>query len=334
MRITKTGLVRLFVGIGAGLLCTYLAVTAVNLDDFKNSLASTDPTAVAIGLFLVLVTTYGKAARWRTIVGSQPSSLSLVPPMVIGQMANTLVPVLRVGEIIRTYLASEATGLGKAFLLGSLALEKLVDGVCLLLIVVVIVPFFQLPGWLISRGMSAGLAVLMLLVLVAGLGLFGQSLLGKLSSIAGQLPGPFGLKLVRIADQAMLGVIGLRGWRPRLSVALWSLVVWFSGVATNIAIFKAVGLPLDVTLGVILIVVGFVTGSVGTVPGRVGVFHGVVVATLSLAGIPAGPALGYAVILHLVVFGPQIVLGLAFLWRESIDFRRIFQTPVGQESAT
>jgi hypothetical protein len=60
----------------------------------------------------------------------------------------------------------------------------------------------------------------------------------------------------------------------------------------------------------------------------------VVVATLALAGIAAGPALSYAVILHLVVFGPQIVLGLAFLWRESIDFRRIIRTPVGQEPAT
>ena len=85
-------------------------------------------------------------------------------------------------------------------------------------------------------------------------------------------------------------------------------------------VFAAVDLPLasPVVAAIALLVVTQVGGAVPTVPGRIGVFHALVVFTLGMFGIESGIALGYAVVMHIVVFGTQIVLGLAALWRYGV----------------
>jgi len=52
-------------------------------------------------------------------------------------------------------------------------------------------------------------------------------------------------------------------------------------------------------------------------PGKVGVFHYLVIISLALFNVSKGPALAYAVILHLIVYGPTAILGGYYVWRES-----------------
>jgi uncharacterized membrane protein YbhN (UPF0104 family) len=50
-----------------------------------------------------------------------------------------------------------------------------------------------------------------------------------------------------------------------------------------------------------------------SVPGKLGVFHYLCTLALGAFGLDKGVALGYAVLLYFVVFGPPVLLGAFFL---------------------
>jgi uncharacterized membrane protein YbhN (UPF0104 family) len=313
---------RLVVGsvIGGGLLV--LAFRAVDPEDVTTTLRATSPSLTLGALSAVLLTTYAKAARWTAVAGlPQGATWSLVPGLVIGQVLNSLIPA-RIGDLGRVLVGSEATGLGKAFLLGTIVLEKLVDGLCLLLVAAIVLPFLQLPDWLVVSGLDAALSVLALGVGIALVLLVADRLLAFVAGPLGRIPGAWGARLTRTLQDAIRGLGGLRSWPQRGWVAWWSCVAWTSMIATNALVFRAVGVEADLSAAALVLLAVVVGGSVPSIPGRVGVFHSLVVAPLLLFGVDPARAVSAAVVLHLVVISPQLVLGIFFIWRESVDPRR------------
>ncbi|GIW05683.1 MAG: hypothetical protein KatS3mg060_0488 [Dehalococcoidia bacterium] len=314
---------RLVVGFIIGVGSIVLALRAVNFEDVTTTLRATNPALTLAALGSLLLTTYAKAARWTAFAGlSQGASWLLVPGLVIGQLFNTLIPA-RVGDLARVVVGSEATGLGKAFLLGTIVLEKLVDGLCVLLVAALVLPFLQLPDWLLTSGLDVALSVLVLGGGITGMLLIGDRLLALAAPPLGRIPGRWGERLTRALADALRGLGGLRTWPQRGWVAWWSLVTWTSMIATNLLVFEAVGLEAGLSAAVLVLIAVTLGGSVPSIPGRVGVFHSLVVAPLLLTGADPARAVSVAVVLHLLVVSTQVVLGVFFIWRESVDPRRL-----------
>lgn len=314
---------RLVVGliIGAGAIA--LTVRTVDLEEVTTTLRATNPTLTLAALGSLLLTTYAKTARWSALAGlRQDASWLLLPGLVIGQLVNTLIPA-RLGDLARAVVGSEATGLGKAFLLGTIVLEKLIDGVCVLLLAALVLPFLRLPEWLLASGLDAALGVLALGVGIATLLLVGDRLLALVARPLARVPGRWGVRLTRAVADAIRGLGGLRTWRQRGWVGWWSFVAWTTMVATNVLVFQAVGLAVDVSAAVIVLLAVTVGGSVPSIPGRVGVFHSLVAAPLILSGVDPARAVSAAIVLHLLVVMTQVVLGVFFIWRASVDPRRL-----------
>jgi uncharacterized membrane protein YbhN (UPF0104 family) len=289
---------RLVVGliIGAGAIA--LTVRTVDLEEVTTTLRATNPTLTLAALGSLLLTTYAKTARWSALAGlRQDASWLLLPGLVIGQLVNTLIPA-RLGDLARAVVGSEATGLGKAFLLGTIVLEKLIDGVCVLLLAALVLPFLRLPEWLLASGLDAALGVLALGVGIATLLLVGDRLLALVARPLARVPGRWGVRLTRAVADAIRGLGGLRTWRQRGWVGWWSFVAWTTMVATNVLVFQAVGLAVDVSAAVIA-------------------------APLILSGVDPARAVSAAIVLHLLVVMTQVVLGVFFIWRASVDPRRL-----------
>lgn len=320
---SSVAVVRLLLGLAIGLACIVWAAFAVDLGEVAATLRQTDLVLTGLALATVLLTTYAKAARWGALVeGPKNTAWNLLPALVIGQMLNTVMPA-RVGDLGRVVVAGEATGQGKAYLLGSVVLEKLVDGLCLLAALAVLFVFLSPPSWLLSQGTSAGLSIAVLALAIIALILFGDRLLTLASNLLSRLPGRAGAYLTRVLGEGLRGLSGLNGWRQRGAVALWSVLIWVSSASTNWLVFHAAGLDLGAGPALLVLIILQVGGSVPSIPGRVGVFHSLVVVALGLVGVEVALALSVAVILHLIVVGTQLVLGLIFVWRESLDPRRL-----------
>ena len=63
-------------------------------------------------------------------------------------------------------------------------------------------------------------------------------------------------------------------------------------------------------------------------PGYVGTFDGALITVLrDTAGIAAGPATAYAIVVHATLFLPVVILGLLVLWRSRMTVAQITHTP-------
>jgi hypothetical protein len=85
----------------------------------------------------------------------------------------------------------------------------------------------------------------------------------------------------------------------------------------------AFGLDVPVTAAVLLVVVSALGMVVPSSPGYVGVYHYLVVETLALFAVDRSLALSFAIVAHLATFLPLSLIGVGYLWRESLSLGRV-----------
>ncbi|MDP9236899.1 MAG: flippase-like domain-containing protein [Chloroflexota bacterium] len=105
----------------------------------------------------------------------------------------------------------------------------------------------------------------------------------------------------------------------RIAVELiaWSAVTW---LGVSVVVFMGTGaFSLDVgfAAAVFLVIVTTFGFFVPSSPGSFGVYHAIVISTLTnVFNVGKNDAVSYALIMHLVFYLPPMLLGLGFLWRE------------------
>jgi uncharacterized membrane protein YbhN (UPF0104 family) len=237
----------------------------------------------------------------------------------LGQLLNLIFPA-RLGDLGRAYLISQTGYNSQAQALGTVALEKLWDIILLVGLVLSLSLWYPLPAWVTVPTRITAIAGGLLLLGIVSL-LVGRSYLAprweERWAFVSQWP-----VLNRSAGRLLDGLAGL--YRPHIMLVTgaWSLLAWFFGALTNLALLKAFDLPGSVSLALLLLVVLQMGVAVPSVPGRIGVFEGLCLVTLALFGVEANVALGYGVILHLVVLLPPVLLGLWWLSRLDITARQ------------
>src|SRR4051794_14305894 len=135
-------------GIAITLVCLVLAVYRVDFDELLGALAGADYTLVAPAIVLWLIGYVARTLRWRTILaGASAGTLfELFGVLMVGFATNNLLPA-RLGELARAYLLRRRTGLRKTFVLASIFLERIFDGLALVAMLLVLSLLIELPGW-------------------------------------------------------------------------------------------------------------------------------------------------------------------------------------------
>jgi hypothetical protein len=271
-----------------------------------------------MALLTVLLTTGAKVARWAALLpgGEDVSGRSLARALLLGQLINAILPA-RLGEAVRFYTVARDEGLSKGLALGSIAAEKVYDVLFLLVCAGMSAALTSLPSWL--HGTLAVTAGLGAAVVAAASVLPGRRIESVAERVTGWLPDQVATRVARLVEQGVAGLESLR--RPDLAAraCAWSVVIWALALATNVFVFRAFELPLSVGAGLLLLTVlqaGMVPPSS---PARLGVFHAITVVVLGTFRVGRETALAYAMVLHGVVYGPLLMLGLAALaWKPNV----------------
>jgi uncharacterized membrane protein YbhN (UPF0104 family) len=315
---------RLYVGLGFSLVALVLALRDLDLAGVGGVIAAADWGLLGVALASYLVTVAIKAARWRLLlsVRTAPSLWRAFSVLSVGLLVNALAPA-RLGELVRAYLMGESESQSKAFVLGTIAVEKLVDLLSLFLAVALLLSQFVLPEWLIAPVQASSLLLVLLCIGVALLAWRGNLIVGPLNWLAGK--GFLGWSgwLARQAEHGLQSLDVLSRPRLMLSLILWSLVILVLGASTNYLVCAALGLSLPVWAALFLLVVLQIGVAVPSSPGKIGVFHYLTVLALSVFGVPKETAMGCGVVLHLIVYLPTVLIGVWRLWRESITWERL-----------
>lgn len=307
-----------------GGLSLYLALRNVSVEDFWASIQGADWGWLGLALLSVVVNNLAKAARWQVLAGKgseRPGFPKTLMALLAGQALNALYPA-RLGDLGRAYLAGN-TGAGRAFLLGSIALEKLIELLSYGLLLLLVVLWMPLPDWL-NRSVY-GLIAAALLLTVAALLVSRNHAWGRnvLEWMQKRRPAWIPERIAALLRAALTSLKVLRSSWDLLRVAFWSAVVWGMAIGTNYLVIRALDVRLAGVAGEIsgkmpasfvascLILVGLTVGiSVPSTPGRIGIFQYICVLALAVFGVPQATAFAYGVLLHGIVFIPTTLAGL------------------------
>jgi len=258
----------------------------------------------------------------------------------IGFMANNILPA-RGGELARAYVASRLVPVRFTTALASLAVERVFDGLIIVLLLAAAIadPHLSATATIGGRSLSevttwAGAAFVLLLgvlfaVVHAPSG--APALAGRV--LRRVLPMRAADSLVGLARHFIEGLSILRAPRDFGLVVVWSFVLWLvNGVAfyTGFLAFHLQGPPfpgapadagvaLPLTAALLLQGVVAIGVAIPSSPGFFGLFEYASRAGLGLYGVGAASAVSFAVGIHLGWFIPITVIGLWTLARAHLS---------------
>jgi hypothetical protein len=240
---------------------------------------------------------------------------------MIGFMGNYLFP-LRAGELIRAVSIGQTQKISKAGAVGSILLERLLDGITLSLTPLLLMAALDLPFWVMK------INALVLGIYIAGLSFVAfRAVRGRtmamMKPLMCLLPKSVAARLGTITERFFQGLRGLNQAGATLPVSFLSLLCWlfhgmyyfllFGALDLNLSIWAALVLQAIIGLGVIL----------PAGPGYIGNFEYFTVLGLSLFSIAKEEALAYSLLAHSLQFVPVVVIGLLFtlgigFWSQSL----------------
>lgn len=316
--LSRNGL-RLVISLALGGVATYLSVAGVDLGLLLSAIARADLAWLGAGSAAVLAVEVVKGARWQLLfLPDRVPFRRTFSAILIGRLWNNVVP-LRAGDLVRAYLVAEGAGLSKVQALGTVAIEKVFDSVTLVACAAALVAAAALPPWLKYSGLIVSALAVPTLGAVIVASRRGEELFRWSNRIVERLPASSRLGLATRLEMAARSLRALRSVRTVAAIGALSALGWTLGAVANQFVFSALGLPLPATAALMVLVAGYVVGTLPAPPGRLGVFEATVLVSLTPFAIDREVALAYAVLLHAVVLLPASILAAAMMvagvWR-------------------
>jgi glycosyltransferase 2 family protein len=262
-----------------------------------------NPWMLLLAVMLNLLSLTLKGVRWWVFLRALGvRSLALVlRATYAGASLNNLV-VAQGGEGARVLLVSRGSGVSSARVLAALALERALDAMCYLVLLVGAAWLLPLPAVITRWRLAATIALGMALLLLAWLLMRHR---GGTSSAPHAETGGIRSYLGRFA--AGVGEVASPG---RLALgALLSLGAWALQVATYHVVSLATGSPLPLAGSVAALLAVGISFLIRATPGNVGVFQMVYALTALSFGIAEAPAVAVAVLIQIVQVAPVLVVG-------------------------
>ena len=340
-----------------GLVVTSLFIAfflyRVNLGQIMDALGQANYLYVFPGFSCYMLALLLRTFRWRVIL--QPlreiSVYRIWPVLVVGCAANNLLPA-RLGELIRSYWLQLREDVSKTSVLATIVVERVFDGITLLLLAVSVsyfVPVLELlreigvhakVDWVV---IAAVLSVPFLFVgaVIAYVALFPEKIESLLGYLAKALPGRLNILVEGLARRFVLGLRVLRSPRQTGMIFTLSALIWGSEAA--LYYFVALGFGMDSVFASTKLMIGVVllttaVSNLGLVipasAGGIGPFEFLVQSTLMFFGIASGVASGYAIVVHLALLVPVTVMGLFHIWIEGVSLAALTRSSVSTDSNT
>lgn len=318
---------KLWLGLAGTALFLGLFFWRTDIPELVDALAQANYWWVAPGVAVWFAAAIVRALRWHYLLRRMTSlsTAKLYPIVIIGYMANNLLP-LRSGELVRAYVMGERHKVSKMSTLGTIAVERVFDGV-------VLVSFLILAGTIL--GLSNQLQLLALIMAIAFTVLLGSFIYiassperarGWTERLVRLLPQGLREKAQTLADSFLVGLQSLQSPHLVVLVLGTSTIAWLM----EAFMYYLIGLSFDIGEGfAAYMMVAAAANLAITLPstsGGIGPFELLTKETLTFLGVGSAVAGAYAVALHGFVLLPVIVAGLIFLWAINLSLGRTLES--------
>ncbi len=304
----------------------YLALRNVDLNDLKIAFSQAEYVYLIPVTLLGLVCQWLRSYRWGLILEpvKRLDQWTLFSLTSVGYMATLLLP-MRLGEFARPYLLNKKYGLRLSSTLATVTVERLFDGLTLMIVLAFVIASVPLPKWVSSAGIMMLIVFLSFFVFLVSVVTQKKYSIKVIHMVSSKMPDRISSRVVSLLTSFIDGLGILPSIKKNILLAFLSVILWISvGLMIYILFFSfKLGLPLIAAFTVLTITALGIM--VPAAPGLVGNFHVFAILALTLFQIPKSEALTFAIILHFVSTGIIILLGLIFLPHNAISVSKISQ---------
>lgn len=306
----------------------YLAFRGKNLDELWHSLIDVHWSWFVVLFIGSVLSHIVRAWRWQYLMYPIKENVSLrnaFSVTMIGYLINNVVP--RLGEFVRPYAMNKLEGVSKSATMGTIVLERILDTVTFVLIVLTVLSIYAEPfavwfpsmaqfEWLFFVMTAIALVVFVLIFLKAEM-LF--QFVRKLSFL---LPKKWRSQADHIFDSFLSGFKAANHPGNFVMIAVTSLMIWISYIVLLYVPFFIYDFPQENGLNfgsatVLQVASGFAFAM--PTPSGIGSYHSFTSFTLTqLFSVDPVKALSYSIYTHAVGFLTTTILGLFYFFKDKI----------------
>ena len=290
----------------------------VDLGDTWNKVKGSNPWLLASAVLVHYTTFIFRGARWRMLLQNAQEDDAPVPGVLycaqlvlLGWFANAI-SWLRLGDAYRAYLYREEQNASFSRTIGTVLAERVLDGMLIVLLLVVAVPFLVR-----SNGDAAWTVLAVAVVLVALLVAAVALMVWARDWALRKLPGWLAERYRRFHQ----GTVG--SFQQMLPVTISGLLAWMAEVGRLYLVVQALDLDLSFPVVVVLAVANSLLSLVPTPGGFGAVEPGVAGLAVRLSKLTGGMSFALVLVDRTITYVSIIIVGaLLFVGRQAIRRRR------------
>jgi hypothetical protein len=285
-------------------------------------------------MLLFALSVWFQALRWRYLLRPLTSvpARRLYPVVFVGHLGNSLIP-LRAGEVLRALVVSRREGVSRMAALGTLVVERALDGLTLTAMLLVFVAVVDPEGGLwqlaLAGALLFGLATAGL-VLIA----FNQErCLSIAVTVINRGPTRWRARLRRWFRSFLTGTTALRTPTGMLGVLLSTVGFWLSIAVVYTIVGEAFAINEGFDTYLLVTAAANLSVSIPSSQGGLGPFEFFVRQTLVYSDVAAPVATAYALVLHATLLAAMIVPGAVCLRLVGLSVDTLSETTAGENGA-
>jgi hypothetical protein len=320
--------VRLLIGFIISAIFLWWALDGLHLPDVWKSMREANYVWLLPSVAVYFLAVWARTWRWDYLLRpiKRIPLVRLFPIVVIGYMGNNVFP-FRAGEVLRAFVLREQEDVSMSSSLATIVVERVFDGLVMLLFVFVALPFAPILSDAIRTVVILGsLVFLAALAVFFALAAAPAQMMDVTRWVADRLlPERLREPVIGFMSRFLLGLACLRDFRSVLMIFLTSVVIWLLETVKYWFVMHA--FDFDVTFFALMLMNGIVNlaTTLPSAPGYIGTFDGPGIAVLTLYGVPEAIATAYTLVLHAALWLPITILGFYYMIRLELgwsDFNR------------
>ncbi len=321
----RIGRLQVALGVALSAVCLWVAFRHVGFVDLGANLRAADYRWLIFYPVLATALNLVRSEIWRFLLGNRVGRAEAFWAYGVGFFVNNVMP-LRIGEATRIALLARRSRIPIVEVAAAVALERLLDVVCVLAILAATLPLvvgsLEIRQTIVVVATTAGLGAGMIAFVI----LMGDRLTGTISAVLTATLPKYAPLLLRRWRELNAGLSVMR--RPAVAFRAMSLalLVWVLTIVLQWTVLRALQPAAGLLDASLLVGMVSMAGAVPAAPGAIGTYQWVAQQALFLP-FPSlytpGRALAAAIVSHAATYVFSSGLGVIGLWYFGVSLAKV-----------